>query len=33
MLMLIFGCGLVVGGAVATVGWALWADRAMRGGL
>lgn len=33
MLMLIFVCGLVVGAALATVAWLLWADRAMRGGL
>ncbi len=33
MLILVFTCGLIVGGAVATIACVLWADRAMRGGL
>lgn len=32
MYLLLFVCGLIVGAAVATVAWALWAERAVRGG-
>jgi hypothetical protein len=33
MTIIIFTLSVIVGAAVATVGWALWADRAMRSGL
>lgn len=32
MLILVFTLGAIVGAAVATVAWALWAERAVRGG-